>query len=291
MNLGSIALAIHKFSMQGTQTKTDMVAVEEPLEIRLRYSGNQSQEINQTITVTMRTPGQDQDLALGFLYTEGVIEEVHDVLDVSFCGTSNNIIRVKLHENAKVDLKPLNRHGITNSSCGICGKTSIEALRTKLPQCLLGNANDDDFFCDPVVVAALPALLKNKQSLFEQTGGLHASALFSVDGELQDIREDVGRHNALDKLIGSAFSRQALPLRRSILVLSGRISFELVQKASMAGIRVIAAVGAPSSLAVALAQERGMTLLGFIREERFNVYSGAERLRDGQTWVGVNEQP
>jgi FdhD protein len=282
MNSGSLSLPIHQFAALQMTKSLDMVAVEEPLEIRLIYEDVDGKTLNQTITVTMRTPGNDIDLTLGFLYCEGVIEQACDVLDISLCGPvlnraeSQNIIKVKLSPKIKVDLKQLNRHTITNSSCGICGKTSIEALRTKLPKALSGTT-PSEFFCHPELILQLPDLLRKNQSIFEQTGGLHASALFSVHKELIGVREDVGRHNALDKLIGNAFLEKKLPLRNAILLVSGRLSFELVQKASMAGIPLIAAVGAPSSLAIELARERGITLVGFIRDQRFNVYCGTGR--------------
>lgn len=286
MNLGSLSLPIKKIYADWSMEKNDIVAVEEPLEIRLGFADGEGHNVNQTIAVTMRTPGQDIDLALGFLYTEGVIQNREDVVEVAPCGgirnqaLSQNIIRVKLRKNINVDLKQLNRHSFTNSSCGICGKTSIEALRTKLPRELVDISNSTDPFCRPKLITKLPGLLKNGQSIFNQTGGLHASALFATTGELRDIREDVGRHNALDKLIGSAFLKDLLPLSEAILLLSGRVSFELVQKASMAGIPIIAAVGAPSSLAVELAKERAMTLLGFVGDKRFNIYCGAARVRN-----------
>ncbi len=283
MNSGSLALPIQKFCGQRLLEELDIIAVEEPLEIRLNYDDVNGENVNQTISVTMRTPGQDIDLALGFLYTEGVIEHARDVVEVSPCGPalnqalSQNIVKVKLSKNIKVDLKQLNRHGITNSSCGICGKTSIEALRTKLPEALnLGNGTND-LYCRPELILALPNLLRGSQAIFKQTGGLHASALFTAQGELICVREDVGRHNALDKLIGNAFQAGKLPLYEAILLVSGRLSFELVQKASMAGIPIIAAVGAASSLAIELAKEQGITLVGFIRDQRYNVYCGAWR--------------
>lgn len=285
-NSGSLSVPIKKFIDQAFLNEVDCVAVEEPLEIRLTYSDEVGKELTQTITVTMRTPGDDIDLALGFLYTEGVIEELTDVIDASACGPvlnqaqSQNIVRVSLHKNIKVNLAPLDRNNFTNSSCGICGKTSIEALRTKLPQHLANQVRGrEDPHCSWSVIVKLPDLLRRSQSLFEQTGGLHASALFTAQGELVALREDVGRHNALDKLIGHAFRHHLLPLVDKVLLVSGRVSFELVQKASMAGIPIIAAVGAPSSLALELAEERGMSLVGFVRNQRFNVYCGSQRIQ------------
>jgi FdhD protein len=255
------------------------------LEIRLKLENSDSQEINHSLSVTMRSPGHDVDLALGFLYTEAIIEKPEDIIEIVACGpvlnkaSSQNIIRVTLNKNLKLDLALFTKHSFTNSSCGICGKSSLDALRTKLPSFLSGKKQDlSGPIVKPEIILKLPNLLRESQSLFEQTGGLHASALFSPLGELLCLREDVGRHNALDKVIGHALQKNELPLSQALLLVSGRVSFELVQKASMAGITIIAAVGAPSSLAIELAEERRMTLLGFIRNQQFNAYCGAWRI-------------
>ena len=256
-----------------SQLAEDLLAVEEPLEIRVAY-GPRDARTRKSISITMRTPGHDFELAAGFLFTEGLIRARADVEGIEPCGPSGNVVRVELSPGIEVDLKRLERHFYTSSSCGVCGKSSIEALRVqsafappspRLPQ------------VSPGLIHALPATLRRSQEVFASTGGLHASALFSQDGSLLLVREDVGRHNALDKVIGASFLAGSLPLAERLLLVSGRASFELVQKAAMAGIAVFAAVGAPSSLALDLAKEHGMTLVGFVRDQRFNIYCGKER--------------
>jgi len=252
----------------------DRLAVEEPLEIRLEY-GPEASRVRKSISITMRTPGHDPELACGFLFTEGLLAERAEMLRVEPCGPSGNVTRVDLSPDLPVDLARLERHFYTSSSCGVCGKASIDALRiqSRFPVASQG------LCVTPSLIHSLPAALRSSQEVFESTGGLHASALFSLEGKLLSLREDVGRHNALDKVIGAAFLAGELPLSNCILLVSGRASFELVQKAAMAGISVFAAVGAPSSLAVELARECGMTLLGFVRDQRFNIYSGEERVK------------
>jgi len=233
--------------------------------------------------VTMRTPGHDADLALGFLFTEGIIagrQDVKGVEHVSLPCSENrqNTILVTLNEDVVPNLRQVERNFYTTSSCGVCGKASIEAIRTVSAfgagMRVAGSAEG----IDPAFILGLPERLANEQEIFAGTGGLHAAALFDLNGSLLLVREDVGRHNAVDKLIGAAMMEGRLPLGQSVLLLSGRASFELVQKAAMAGIPVIAAVGAPSSLAVSLAEEFGITLIGFLRNNRFNIYSGAHRV-------------
>ena len=239
--------------------RPDTLAVEEPLEIRVN---------SQPVSITMRTPGHDLDLALGFLVTEGVVHDPEDVAAAINC--ADNVVDVTLRGEA--GLTPRNFY--TSSSCGICGKSSIDAVRT---------TSAYDVASDPIAVSSsfitgLPDRLRAEQRVFDRTGGLHAAGLFDNSGDLVCLREDVGRHNAVDKLVGWAVQQKMLPLRGHVLQVSGRASFELVQKAVMAGISVLSAVSAPSSLAVQLADETGLTLIGFVRGQSFNVYAGGQRL-------------
>lgn len=256
----------------------DALAIEEPLEIRLKY-GPQSAQITQNVSVTMRTPGNDAELATGFLFTEGIITQKENIESAVHCfiacaENKENIIEVTLQENVIPNLNNTERNFYTTSSCGVCGKASINAIKT-----VSSFANDaDDNRVEATVLYLLPELLSHHQHVFTATGGLHASALFDLSGKLLLTREDVGRHNALDKLIGAALAKNMLPLNKHVLLLSGRASFELIQKAAMAGITIIAAVGAPSSLAVQLAEEFNITLIGFLRGKRFNIYTGANRV-------------
>jgi len=251
-----------------TASVTDLVATEEPLEVRIG---------GRPIAVLMRTPGHDRELAAGFLRTEGVLREPDDLLDVLTCrelsgGGSGNVVDALLAPGVAVDWEGLTRHVFGASSCGVCGKTTIDAVLRA---------------CEPVrspvrfapsVLAALPERLAAAQPCFEATGGLHGAALATPEGELALVREDVGRHNAVDKLVGRSFLDARLPLDAHALVVSGRVSFELVQKALAAGIPVLAGIGAPSSLAIECAVSGRMTLVGFLRRDRWNVYTGAERI-------------
>lgn len=259
---------VERVDIGGRSASTDLVAVEEPLEIRL----SRAEGLPVTVAVTMRTPGDDADLAVGYLFTEGIIRGRDDVAGVHPCRAG--AIRVELAPGVDVDLSRLERRSFTSSSCGACGKTSTAALRATPAWPL----HDRDPVIGMELVHALPGLLRDAQVLFAATGGLHASALYDVTGRLVALREDVGRHNALDKVIGAELVAGRLPAHERILIVSGRVSFELVQKALMAGIPAVAAIGAPSSLAVDLAREAGMTLIGFTRAERFNLYSGHQRL-------------
>jgi FdhD protein len=256
-------------------TRTDYLATEEPLEIRLDAGGATA-----TVAVTMRTPGADFELAAGFLYGEGVVGGREDVGRLSYCTDPEvdaeqqyNIVNVGLVGGAMPDLHTLERHFMTSSACGICGKASLDALELRgCPVVPPGPV------VDPAVLPRLPDALREGQGLFESTGGLHAAGLFTIGGELVALREDVGRHNAVDKLIGWALLDGRLPLSDHLLMVSGRSSYEILQKALAAGIPVVCAVSAPSSLAVDLARRFGMTLVGFLRGQRFNVYAGEERL-------------
>lgn len=255
------------------RSRTDQLATEEPLEIRLTSP-------QRTVAVTMRTPGADFELAAGFLYSEGVVTHRDDIQRLSYCVDPTidgeqryNIVNVALKDDLNPDLQPLERHFFTTSACGVCGKASLDALR------LRGCPAIPPGLTVPVeIIYRLPEQLREAQRVFSKTGGLHAAALFDTQGQLLAVREDVGRHNALDKLIGSAYLSDRLPLSDRIVMVSGRSSFEILQKCLTAGVSIVCAVSAPSSLAVALAQEFGITLIGFLRGERFNIYAGRERI-------------
>ncbi|MEJ2903567.1 formate dehydrogenase accessory sulfurtransferase FdhD [Pedobacter panaciterrae] len=258
---------------------SDLLSVEEPLEIRIVY-GPRSERIQKNISVTMRTPGNDLELAIGFLFTEGIIPSYQDVtdayhLDMKCSSQKQNIVQVELAENFMPQLQQSDRNFYTTSSCGVCGKGSIESIRTVSA---FSNQDKPQLNLSTDILYELPGKLSAAQSGFAATGGIHASGLFTVKGDLVLLREDVGRHNALDKLIGKALLNDDLPLDRHILLLSGRASFELIQKAAMAGIAIVAAIGAPSSLAVELAAEFDITLLGFLKEDRFNIYNLSSRI-------------
>lgn len=265
---------VKKISAATATAAADTVATEEPLEIRLEYMAA-GRRISKSISVTMRTPGSDEELALGFLYTEGIIKTTGEVIAITHAAADNeNVIVVVLAGDVQPDISKLERNFYTTSSCGVCGKASIEAVRVA---CNILDTKDN-ITVTASVFYLLPDTLRKVQEVFAYTGGLHGGALFDLKGDLLLSREDVGRHNALDKLIGAALQKEMLPMDKHILLLSGRASFELVQKAAMAGIKIVAAVGAPSSLAVQMAEEWGMTLIGFLRGERFNIYSGAQRI-------------
>jgi FdhD protein len=257
----------------------DVVAAEEPLGIRLGYSRPDGSRAEEDVSITMRTPGHDADLAVGFLFTEGIIHSHSEVQGVVPRGQPDlngliNSVRVDLAPGVEVDFKRLERHFYTSSSCGVCGKASLDSVAVQGRFDLHGAT----FQIAAEKLGKLPALLASRQAVFEQTGGLHASGLFDSTGTIVATREDVGRHNALDKLVGDALLHDRVPLTDYGIVLSGRASFELMQKAKMAGCALVAAVGAPSSLAVELAVQFGITLVGFLKERRFNVYSRPDRI-------------
>jgi len=252
---------------------TDEVSVEEPLEIRVLYDAD-GHQITKNISVTMRTPGNDAELAAGFLFTEGIISDSKQIREVyhphETCSrNSGNIITAELSQGHQPQLMNAERNFYTTSSCGVCGKGSIDSIKTVS---LFQNSDKGRQVISLETIYRLADELRNFQNNFSATGGIHASGLFDMEGNLLALREDVGRHNALDKLIGNALLTGQLPLNEKILVLSGRASFELIQKAAMVGISVVAAIGAPSSLAVDTAKEFDMTLLGFLRDNRFNIY-------------------
>ena len=263
----------------------DLTAREEPLEIRVE---------GRSVAVVMRTPGHDEELVAGFLISEGVVKSPRDILEISQCPSTGNehgnVVDVLLAGSAVVNWESLTRHVFSTSSCGICGKTSIESVFQRFPVLVSRFAvpedgatenseqRTDNFAVTPALIAALPAKLRAAQATFTQTGGLHACAVFDEHGELLVLREDVGRHNALDKVLGWALQQKRLPFQRHILLLSGRVSFEMIQKALAAGVPIVAAISAPSSLAVQFAEESGQTLIGFLRGETMNVYTHSQRV-------------
>ena len=250
----------------------DRVAIEEPLEIRLGCVVN-GERRESSVSITMRTPCDDEDLAIGFLFSEGIIGSRDDVAIVKPC-RGDNTVRVELDDDVPVDLERLQRHFYTTSSCGVCGKASLDALYA---QGTVAPAVETAQFSKDVLIA-MPRKLRDVQATFEETGGLHAAAAFTPQGELVVVREDVGRHNAVDKVVGALLMRGALPAASLGLMVSGRASFELLQKALLAGMPLLAAVSAPSSLAVELAREFNVSLIGFLRGDTYNVYAGEERL-------------
>ena len=262
---------IFRFDGHFLEKTTDQLAAEEPLEIVLAF-GPIEQRKRKTLAVTMRTPGHDRELAAGFLFSEKIIGAPADILSTRFLG--ENSLLVELRPTLEFDAARLDRHFYTTSSCGICGKGSLELVDVA-----------PDFFpkngmprLSPTLLTGLPEKLLAAQNLFSATGGIHAAALFDDRGEILSLHEDIGRHNALDKLLGAALFSGKIPMRDHIILVSGRAGFELVQKSAMAGAPILAAVGAPSSLSVELAATHGMTLVGFLRDGRFNIYSGETRI-------------
>jgi FdhD protein len=260
----------------GMRVRPDALATEEPMEIRLLAGPTK-----QTVAVTMRTPGADFELAAGFLYGEGIVTSPEDILKISYCVDPDidaeqqyNIVNVELRGDRAYDLRSLERHFYTTSACGVCGKASLEQL--ELRGCPVISSGPE---VPAETIYALPETLREAQGLFDATGGLHAAALFDIDGELLALREDVGRHNATDKLVGWALLEGRLPLSEHVVLVSGRSSFEIMQKCLTAGVPIVCAISAPSSLAVDVAREFGMTLVGFLRGGRFNVYAGFERVQ------------
>jgi FdhD protein len=257
------------------RVRPDTLATEEPMEIRLITGGER-----QTVAITMRTPGADFELAAGFLYGEGIVKSSDDIARISYCVDADldaaqqyNIVNVELRGGREYDLRPLERHFYTSSACGVCGKASLEQLELRgCPVALPGPEVSAE------TLYSLPEKLREAQGLFDATGGLHAAALFDEEGNLLALREDVGRHNATDKLVGWAMLENRLPLSGHIVMVSGRSSFEILQKCLTAGVPFVCAISAPSSLAVDVAREFGMTLVGFLRERRFNLYAGHERV-------------
>jgi FdhD protein len=282
---------IVRFDESSSDTLQDDVAIEEPLEMQLAYGSREAEQIK-SISVTMRTPGHDFELAAGFLMTEGIVDDSNNIVDIAYVShvpastvargeddpilpyqPERNVVRITLAPDVTVSLANLERNFYTTSSCGICGKASLLALRAVCPA-----RSVNCFQVAAEVLYSLSATLRTAQAVFDKTGGLHAAGLFDDHGFLQAIREDVGRHNAVDKLLGAEFLADRTPLRNRLLFLSGRASFELLQKSLMAGLPMVVSVGAPSSLAVQVAKEFDITLVGFLRHDHFNVYHGANHI-------------
>jgi FdhD protein len=292
----TLEASVSRFVGGEEHVTTDFLAVEEPLEIQLAHGPSDSRKVK-SISVTMRTPGHDFELVAGFLLTEGIVTDPADISKITcVAGLSKklesslasrqklilpyqperNIVRAELGPEVAVSIANLERNFYTTSSCGICGKASLLALRSVCPP-----RTKNSLSVSASLLYSLPDCLRSGQDVFKRTGGLHASGLFDSEGHLHAIREDVGRHNAVDKLIGAEFLADRIPLKDRILLLSGRASFELLQKALMAGISMVVSVGAPSSLAVQVAKEFDITLVGFLRDDHFNVYHGADHISGG----------
>ncbi len=281
MAASSHAVGISRVSNGQRAAQSDSVAVEEPLEIRLAYSTPDGRA-TRSISITMRTPGNDNELAAGFLFGESIVHKAGDISSIEPCGPaapdsgSHNVVRVELGPDIEVDLGRLQRHFYTTSSCGVCGKTSLDALHVIGVEPLGNNSAS----YSAATLTSIPDKLRGAQTTFDETGGLHAAAAFDSAGKLLVTMEDVGRHNAVDKVIGSLFLQGRLPGTDLGLMVSGRASFELTQKALVAGLPLLAAVSAPSSLAVQLASEFDLTLVGFLRGGTFNIYSGQQRITE-----------
>ena len=279
MAAASSAIDIERSRRGQRATTADAVAVEEPLEIRLGFAVDGVRRAA-SVSITMRTPGDDAELAAGFLFGESIIGRSTDIVAIAPCGPpapdsgNHNVIRVELADGVDVDLDRLQRHFYTTSSCGVCGKSSLDALHVVGIEA----PGDAGLLFSDTVLTAIPARLRAAQQTFDRTGGLHAAAAFDDSGALVVVREDVGRHNAVDKVVGALLQQGRLPASRLGLMVSGRASFELMQKALVAGMPLLAAVSAPSSLAVQLAREFGVTLIGFLRGNDYNIYSGGERI-------------
>lgn len=265
--------SIQRWKSGASERIIDTVAVEEPLEIRILYWFKEKQ-ISQSLAATMRTPGADRELAAGFLLSEGIIRSASELAGISQLGTEpSNEIVAELRKDVDFETWRVARWSFVSSSCGLCGKRSREALAARIPARV-----DDHLQISLSLIEQLPSALRERQAGFSKTGGLHAAALVTADGAIEQVFEDIGRHNALDKLIGHALLRGRIPLADSLLFLSSRGSFELIEKAAMAGAAALATVGGPSSLAIEAAREYGITLIGFVREKRFNIYSGEWRI-------------
>ena len=269
-----------KFKKNKFEKIDDLISIEEPLEISIKYK-DQNEWVTSSLSITMRTPGHDEDLVRGFLFNEQIIQNLNEIDEIESIGEKvgqykiQNKILITLNNSKNINISKIKRDFLTNSSCGVCGKSSLDALEIIKKE---KTFKDEPKLVKEIIIRS-PLILRQNQSEFSKTGGIHASGLFSSDGKLISLREDVGRHNALDKLIGQALLSNELPLSDYGIIVSGRASFELMQKAMMAGVPLLAAVGAPSSLAVELAEEFGMTLIGFLKKDKFNIYTRSDRIR------------
>jgi FdhD protein len=268
----SSTISINRYSGKEIQTVSDVVAVEEPLEIRLGYTDPHKGRLHKSLSITMRTPGNDINLACGFLYGESIIKTIEDIESID--SDTDNVIRIELRDAIKFDMSRLERHFYTTSSCGVCGKASLESLSTSGYDAI----RDNNFSISGKTLVTLGEKLMEKQNLFQQTGGCHGTATFNDHGDIVEVTEDVGRHNAMDKLIGGMLRAQLLPMQDMGIIVSGRASFELMQKALVAGCPMLVAVGAPSSLAIELAEEFNITLVGFLSEQYFNIYHNPQSI-------------
>ncbi len=270
---------VNKFKSDTYEEKDDLISIEEPLEISLKFE-KENQTITQLLSITMRTPGQDEDLVRGFLYNEQIIKDIKHISSIEKFGDKvgqyniQNKILVTLNDSSNVDITKIKRDFLTNSSCGVCGKSSLDALEVikqdKTPK-LEPKLNSK-------IIISAPDILRNNQTEFAQTGGIHASGLFNKDGTLINVKEDVGRHNALDKLIGNALINGQIDPSNQFITCSGRLNFELIQKVLMTNIGIVIGVGAPTSLAIDLANKFDMTLIGFVKKDSYNVYTNSQKV-------------
>ena len=270
---------VHKFKSDTYEEKDDLISIEEPLEISLKFE-KENKTITQLLSITMRTPGQDEDLVRGFLYNEQIIKDIKHISSIEKFGDKvgqyniQNKILVTLNDSSNVDITKIKRDFLTNSSCGVCGKSSLDALEVikqdKTPK-LEPKLNSK-------IIISAPDILRNNQTEFAQTGGIHASGLFNKDGTLINVKEDVGRHNALDKLIGNALINGQIDPSNQFITCSGRLNFELIQKVLMTNIGIVIGVGAPTSLAIDLANKFDMTLIGFVKKDSYNVYTNSQKV-------------
>ena len=268
-----------KFKKNEFENTDDFISIEEPLEISLKYK-DQNKWLTNSLTITMRTPGHDEDLVRGFLYNEQIIQNINEIDDIEGFGDKvgkyniQNKIRITLNNSKNINISKIKREFMTNSSCGVCGKSSLDALEIIKKE---KTFNSDPKLTKEIIIQS-PAILRNNQSEFSKTGGIHASGLFSSDGKLISLREDVGRHNALDKMIGDALNKNQIEPKNQFITCSGRLNFELVQKVLMTNIGLMIGVGAPTSLAIDLANRFDMTLIGFVKEDSFNIYTNNQKV-------------